>query len=559
MLTYLSIQNIVLIDRLDLAFDEGLIVLTGETGAGKSILLDSLALATGARADRALVRQGETKGRVTAVFEPVLSVLQSLSVMTEGLIDAADSDQVILRRDITSDGRSKCFINDMPVSVARLADVGSTLLEINGQHDDRGLMNAATHRRLLDRFGVPTDLISAMIETDKAHSDAINALADLRARVADAKAQEDFYRHGLEELDALGPAMGEEQELAERRAAMMAGSRMADDLADLHKSFTADDGVDAAVRALARRADRIAEGAEQLLEPLQESLNRAAIELDEALRALEHLIDQTDFDPAEMDRAEERLFEYRRLARKHDCQPDDLANLRDRFADLLQTVTAADAEEAALIAAVDKAHVAKLGAAKSLSEARKKAALSLDEQVNGELGSLKLGGASFATALDAVEETAINRHGAETVQFTIRTNAGSAFGPLSKIASGGELSRFQLALKVALAKADQIPTIIFDEIDRGVGGATAAAVAERLKLLSGQAQVLLVTHSPQVAARGDLHMQIAKQDVAGQTRSHVARLSDQERREEIARMLSGATVTDEARAAADALLVPQDS
>lgn len=554
MLTHISVSNIVLIDRLELDIEPGLTVLTGETGAGKSILLDALSLATGGRADRLLVRQGTDKASVTVVFDVPPEKMKTLQNTYGESLPIADSHQIILRRELKADGRSKCFINDTVVSANTLKQLGQSLLEIHGQQADQGLMNPASHRLLLDRYGIDNKMLRRMSQSSLAWDRAQNDLKIVMAEISATRAQEDFLRHALDELNKLAPEKGEEQSLAEKRALMMRGAKLVDALAELYVDFTHHKGLDAQLRSVARKADRLAEQASDLLEPVQAGLNRATIEIDEVCQALESLKSQLDYDSGEVDGLEERLFEYRRLARKHDCTSDDLVLLQEKFSQQLLSLDRAEAGEHSARIALEKATNLRAIAADELSKARSAQARKLDQAVNAELAALKLGGAEFRTYISLLPEGRITEEGQDQIYFQVKTNKGSAFGPMTKIASGGELARFMLALKVVLASADDVSVIVFDEVDRGVGGATAAAVAERLHDLSKTSQVMLVTHSPQVAARGDYHLQISKQDRKGTTRTSLDLLDKQGRREELARMLSGAEISSEARSAAEALL-----
>jgi len=552
MLTSLSIRDIVLIDKLDLSLAAGLTVLTGETGAGKSILLDSLGLATGTRADRALVRLGQEKGTVTAAFS-VTPDHPACSLLDEQGMDTGDG-YIILRRQITSDGRSRAWVNDQPVSQGTLSDLGALLVEVHGQHDDRGLLDASAHRALLDSFGSYKAELKAVANAHDAKRTTEKALAKAERDLAEARRDEEFLAHAVEELQSLNPQPGEETELADKRSLMMQGEKLAADLGGYQEALAADGGVDAVVRGVLRRMERTDAEVAKLLAPVMEALDRAAIELGEAQSALDTLARDLEFDPLELERTEERLFEIRRLARKHNCQPDTLASVRDELAARHAALEAGDDTVAKLRAEAKAADAAYRTAAKALSAKRQAAATALDSLVMAELPPLKLEKAIFHTAVEELPEGEWSALGADRVSFEVKTNPGTPFGPLVKIASGGELARFILALKVVLAKDSSVPVMVFDEVDRGIGGATASAVGERLKRLSEGAQVLVVTHSPQVAARGDSQFQIAKGDEAGETRTRVGKLDENERREEIARMLAGEVITNEARAAADKLL-----
>lgn len=552
MLTDLSIRDIVLIDKLTLSFSEGLNVLTGETGAGKSILLDSLGLALGARADRALVRSGQDKGSVSAVFS-VPENHAACQILADSGVDVA-AGELVLRRQITADGRSKAWVNDEPVSQGALAKVAHLLVEIHGQHDDRGLLDSNAHRDLLDAFAGAGDLRASVASSFHTLKQAKSDRADLEAKMRKASEDEDYIRHALEELAALAPAAGEEQELADKRTLMMQGEKAAEELAEFQETLFSGEGVDARVRGVLRRMVRQGEELATVLQPATEALDRAAEELAIADQELARVLDGLSFNPNELEQVEERLFEYRRLARKHNCQPEDLIALQAQLQSQLDSIDQGEEALAAATAAVEKARVSLIAAVEKLSKKRRATAGQLDDLVNQELQPLKLEKATFRTTIEAIDEEHWNEFGAEKVTFEVKTNAGSAFGPMVKVASGGELARFILALKVVLSKNSKPATMVFDEVDRGIGGATASAVGERLKRLSDGSQLLVVTHSPQVAAQGDIQFQISKSDIGEQTKTDVVELTAERRLEEIARMLAGAEVTEAARAAAGQLL-----
>ncbi|MBK5911715.1 DNA repair protein RecN [Rhodothalassium salexigens] len=552
MLVGLSIHDIVLIDRLTLGFDRGLSVLTGETGAGKSILLDALSLALGARADSALVRRGASRGVVAAEFD--LAADHAAFALLADTVAVEPGEPLVLRRTVQADGRSRAHINDQPVSAGLLRQVGERLVEIHGQHDERGLLNPKGHRALLDLFAGHGDLLDRVATAHRDRRAAADAVAAIEAELAAARADEDYLRHALDELEALAPEPGEEAQLALTRTTLMQGERLAGDLADYAAELEADGGVDATVRGLLRRMERLDEAARARLDPVMTALDRAAIEMGEAMAALDSLRHDLDHDPAGLERAEERLFELRAMARKHQVQPDDLAALKDRFAERLAAVDRGDADLTAARAALADADQALDRAVGDLRRSRAAAADALAQAVNAELPDLKLDKARFRVALTPLDPAHWSAEGGDGVAFEVATNPGADFGPLIKIASGGELARFILALKVSLARQSTVATLVFDEVDRGIGGATADAVGERLARLATAAQVLVVTHSPQVAARGRQHWRIAKRAEADSTATTVEALDDRARREEIARMLSGAEVTDAARQAADSLM-----
>ncbi|WP_310223034.1 DNA repair protein RecN [Sphingobium xenophagum] len=551
MLTALSIRNVVLIEALDLEFGAGLSVLTGETGAGKSILLDSLGLALGARADSGLVRNGEAQASVIATFDPPTGDHRAAALLIDNGVEMEPGEPLIIRRMVKADGGSRAFVNDQPCSAALLRELGGSLVEIHGQHDDRGLLNARGHRALLDAYGRCDT--GAVGTAHSAWRKAAAALAEARATVETAARDRDYLAHAVEELRSFAPEPGEEAALAEERATMQKGARLTDDLTTISECLTGSDGGLAQLRQAARRLDRIA-GEEPLLTAVLEALDRAVVEAGEAEDRLAEAAEALSFDPARLDSIETRLFDLRGLARKHQVQPDDLAALCEEMAAKLAAIEGGEEHIAALETEVATKAAAYRAAAQALSGERQLAAGRLDAAVAGELAPLKLDAARFRTVVAPLDEGQWTGQGMDRVEFEISTNPGAPFAPLIKIASGGELSRFILALKVALAEQGGADTLIFDEIDRGVGGAVASAIGERLARLAQSNQILVVTHSPQVAARGAGHLLIAKSSDGTVTRTGVHALDDQERREEIARMLSGAEITAEARAQADRLL-----
>jgi len=570
MLTRLSIRNVVLIEALDLEFSGGLGVLTGETGAGKSILLDALGLVLGDRADSSLVRAGEDSAQVTAVFErrpgPDSGPLEASArppapgqarddaigaILDNSGVEIEPGESLIVRRQLKADGGSKAFINDQPVGVALLRDLADALVEIHGQHDDRGLVNPRGHRLLLDRFaGADVAGVEASWRAWRAASDA---LAAAHARLAQASDDRDLLLAHLAELTALAPEVGEEEELAEARATMQKGERLSGDLAELQHLWSGSDSALATLRSAARRLDRIA-GEHPLLGDALAALDRAVIEAGEAEDKLARAAEVLSHDPAALDRFETRLFDLRAAARKHGCTVDQLPDRMLEMRASLDAIEGGEAEIAGLEAAATSAAANYRQRAEALSALRSEAAARLDKAVAGELAPLKLDAARFQTSVSQLPEDRWGPQGMDSVEFLISTNPGAAFAPLAKIASGGELSRFILALKVALAEQGGAATIIFDEIDRGVGGAVASAIGERLARLAEGGQLLAVTHSPQVAARGASHFVIAKSSEGTVTRTSVTLLGAAGRQEEIARMLSGAEITAEARAQADRLL-----
>jgi len=547
MLTALSIRDVVLIDTLELEFGLGLGVLTGETGAGKSILLDALGLALGTRADSNLVRAGQGQAAVSVTFETAADH-PALALLDGNGLGAEPGEPLVIRRIVKADGGSRAFVNDQPVSAALLRELGATLVEIHGQHDDRGLLNPRGHRHLLDAYG---RIDAGEAEAAWQRLRALEAaLAAARAEAETAARDREWLEHSVEELGRLRPEPGEEESLAATRASMQAGARLGDELEAIAALLAGSEGGLAQLRQAARRLDRIAAGHPLLAESLA-ALDRAVIDAGDAEAALERAAEALTFDPARLEEAEARLFEIRALARKHRVEADALPALHVELTGKLGAIRAGGERIAAIEADLQDAQVAYDAAAAALGAARAAAAARLDAAVAAELAPLKLDQARFRTALAAAEPGPAGR---DRVEFEVSTNPGAPFGPLVRIASGGELSRFILALKVALAEEGGATTMIFDEIDRGVGGAVASAVGERLHRLAARGQVLVVTHSPQVAARGARHLLIEKSHDGLVTRTGVHLLDKGRRREEIARMLSGAKITDEARAQASRLL-----
>jgi DNA repair protein RecN (Recombination protein N) len=550
MLTALSIRDVVLIEALDLDFGAGLGVLTGETGAGKSILLDSLGLALGARADSGLVRQGAAQAVVTASFEPA-DPAPIAALLGESGLDHDPSEPLTIRRLVKADGGSRAYVNDQPASAGLLRELGALLVEIHGQHDDRGLLNPRGHRGLLDSFARADT--AAVASAHRALRDAEDALATAHAEQESAARDREWLEHAVAELTKLAPEPGEEAVLAERRATMQRGEKIAGELQAIAELIDGSDGALTRLRQAARILERIAEDHPALTEALA-ALDRALVEAGTAQEGIDTAAEALAFDPAALEADEARLFELRGLARKHRVQPDDLAELTETLATRLERIEGGEGLITRLTANLTAAETAYVAAAEALSATRTAAAARLDAAVAAELAPLKLDAARFRTTVEPLPRDFWSASGRDRVEFEVSTNPGAPFAPLIKIASGGELSRFILALKVALAEEGGARTLIFDEIDRGVGGAVASAIGERLARLSTGAQLLVVTHSPQVAARGAAHLLIAKSHDGTVTRTGVRQLSEDERREEIARMLSGAQVTDEARAQAGRLM-----
>ncbi len=552
MLARLSIRDIVLIDRLDIEFASGLSVLTGETGAGKSILLDAFALALGARGDAALVRHGAEQGQVTAAFElppnhPVRALMDENDIPAE--------DELILRRVQFADGRTRAFVNDQPLSAQALKTLGAALVEIHGQHDERALVDAAAHRRLLDAFA---GLDSQAGEVERLWNERrarAGAVAVHRAQVERAQREADFLRHAVDELKRLAPEASEEAALADKRAIMMQAEKVAGDLRDAHDAVAGAQSPVPLLSATVRRLERRAAQAPALIEPAVKALDAALTALDDARRHLDAALHTANHDPSELEKIEERLFALRAAARKHNVPVDELNALAARYAAELGLIDAGAERLAALEEAARAADAHYREAAAALSRDRKKAAETLDRAVNDELKPLKLERAKFVTEI-VTDPEAGGPHGIDRVEFWVQTNPGTRPGPLMRVASGGELARFLLALKVVLANRGSASTLVFDEVDTGAGGAVADAIGVRLARLSRRAQVIAVTHAPQVAARADRHYLISKSalDKGKRVATRVAELAADKRREEVARMLAGAEITAEARAAAERLI-----
>ncbi|MFG1249806.1 DNA repair protein RecN [Xanthobacter flavus] len=556
MLATLSIRDIVLIEKLDLTLSEGLTVLTGETGAGKSILLDAVSLALGGRGDGALVRHGQPKGQVTLTFDlaldhPAHHILAAAELPDEG--------PLVIRRIQMADGRTRASVNEEAVSVQTLRLIGASLIELHGQHADRAMVDAASHRLLLDAFGGLAAQVAAVGDLWRAWRTALAEAKDERERLEIAAREADFIRHAVEELSALGPEPGEELALSERRTAMMRSEKIAGDLDEALDAVSGGSSPIPSLAAAVRRLERRAGEAQALVRPAVEAIDQALDALETARQHLEAARADAAFDPRELERIEERLFALRAAARKYHVSADDLPALAARYQSDLERLDRSAATLARLEASVNEAGAAYHAAAEELSRARHSAAAVLDKAVAAELPPLKLERASFITRVTS-DPAAAGPAGHDQVEFWVRTNPGTRPGALMKVASGGELARFLLALKVVLADRGSAPTLIFDEIDTGVGGAVADAIGQRLGRLAERVQVLCVTHAPQVAARARNHLLIAKasaQDVVdpdAPVTTRVNALTASTRREEIARMLAGATVTQEARAAADRLL-----
>ncbi|MBI1274047.1 MAG: DNA repair protein RecN [Alphaproteobacteria bacterium] len=551
MLTRLAINDVVLIDKLALDLRPGLCAFTGETGAGKSILLDALGLALGRRSDAAFVRQGCAQAAVTAAFDLPRAHAANGLLEEQGL---PVEDELLLRRVVGQDGKSRAFVNDQPASIAFLRLLGEYLVEIHGQFETHGLLDPATHRVLLDAFGKCAAQAAKVAQTFGVWRDALDAHEQAAADIQRAREEEAFLRAAVTELDRLAPQQGEAEILTARRTRLQNAEKITEALQHAAQALESEQGAEARLNEASRSIARITDKAGEPAAALLATLDRAGNELAEALQQLERLMRDADLDPDTLNEVEERLFALRACARKHNAPVDDLGRVRDDLAARLERLE----HDGDILAALAKKAAAARHAfeqeARTLSRQRSKAARELQELVAAELSPLKLERAKLYVELQELPEAQWNAGGTDKILFLASTNPGTAPGPLHKIASGGELARFMLALKVVLAEADPIPTLVFDEVDTGIGGATATAVGERLARLARQVQVLVVTHSPQVAAKAGAHYRVSKAVRGGAAFTAVTLLDDDKRREEIARMLAGAAVTDAARAAADSLI-----
>ncbi len=556
MLNALSIKNIVLIDRLDLELSSGLSVLSGETGAGKSILLDALTLALGGRGDSSLVRKGEQSGSVIAEF------FLSLSHPAQLILKEAELEfdkQLILKRVQYIDGRTRAFINDQPVSASLLKKIGSLIVEIHGQHDDRALIDSATHRNLLDEFGGLEKEVLLVFNAFNGYEKAQLSLDLLREKIAKAASDEEYAKFAIAELSALAVELGEEEVLSKHRQALMQLEKIAGEVSDADEILNGSGSPSSALASLMRRLARKDDGEGGLFAPVLEALDNSLVALDGSIEALENLKREMEFEPSDLENTEERLFALRAMARKHECLCDELPQILEQYKKQLEEIQDDENTLAKLELAKEKAHAAYVKIASSLSEARNKIAKELSNAVGKELPDLKLGSAKFIVE-HKINNEQITPNGYDNIAFHVQTNPGTSAGPMMKVASGGELSRFLLALKVVLADRGSAPVLIFDEIDSGVGGAVADAIGRRLARLSKKVQLISVTHAPQVAARAKSHLLIEKLiDKKSKTvRTFVRELDEKQKSEEIARMLAGANISDEARAAAKRLISEVD-
>lgn len=552
MLQTLSIRNVVLIDRLDLDFKSGLSVLTGETGAGKSILLDSLGLVLGKRAETSLIRRGADKLSVTAVFDAEPQNLELSGLLAENELEVGG--EMIIKRTLDQNGKGKIFFNDQPISAKLLKDIGRCLVEVHGQFDNQGLLNPAAHQGVLDAFGGLDKLLAATAAAYREYKEAAAARARAEADIARAKEEEDNLRHWVRELERINPRAGEEAELSARRQELMHAEKIMESLNYAYGVLTEGRDVQSALRSAESAIDKANQYVDGRYAEIYDALDRALVEVIDAVERIESASADINLNSDEQENIDSRLFALKDLARKHGVGIDELADTLQNFKARLTNIELGEDGINALRGAEQEKRQAYIEAANALRQARVKTASELDALVMAELPPLKMEKAKFVTLIEKKEESGWSESGFDNVYFTVATNPNSPQGPINKIASGGELARFMLALKVNLAQSSNVCTMIFDEVDAGVGGATAQAVGERLAKLGQRVQVLVVTHSPQVAARGNNHFKVEKKTADNVTTTYVRELSAAEKREEIARMLAGETITEQARAAADVLL-----
>ncbi len=552
MLQSLSIRNVVLIDKLDLDFKSGLSVLTGETGAGKSILLDSLGLVIGNRAETSLIRMGEDKLSVTAVFDMPQKDSPLWQIFADNELEC-DGDLVI-KRTLGQDGKGKIFLNDQPISLKLLKEIGKYLVEVHGQFDNQGLLNPANHLSVLDSYGLYKDLLQAVKEAYTAYKQAKKQRAEAEAEIVKAKEDEENLRHWVKELEAANTYEGEEEELSNRRSELMNAEKIIESLSYAYNALTQTNDVPSALRHAQAAMDKAASHVEGKYDDIIAALDSALIEASEAINQIEAASENISMNTNELENIESRLYMLKDLARKHQVSVSELPKVLADFQKRLGQIEFGEEGLENLRKLEQEKRLEYINKAKELSQARKKTAANLDKSVMAELSPLKMEKAKFETLITPLDENSWSELGMDGVMFTVSTNPNSPQGPINKIASGGELARFMLALKVNLAASSNIGTMIFDEVDAGVGGATAQAVGERLARLAGSVQVMVVTHSPQVAGKGNHHFKVEKQTKDNVTTTYVHELSAAERQEEIARMLAGEVITDEARAAANILI-----
>ena len=553
MLTSLSIRNVVLISKLDLDFKSGLSVLTGETGAGKSILLDSLGFVLGNRAETGLIRQGADKLSVTATFDIRIKDTPLEGIFSEYELDIPE-DEIVIKRTLSTEGKGKIFLNDQSISAKVLKEIGRYLVEVHGQFDNQGLLNPANHQSVLDSFGGYDEQRAEVSKTYKEYKAAQKARIEAESSISKAKSDEEDLRHWLSELEKINTYRGEEEELSQKRLEMMNSEKLLEGLNHAYGALSGNFDIISSIRQAASAIEKANMLVNGKYDNIVEMLSETLVNAEEAMSEIEAASQNVSLNENDLNALEERLFALRSLARKHQCSVDELPDVMAKFQTELNAIEHGEEGLEELKRAEERAKNAYEEKAAQLSEKRKTAAAKLDFQVMAELAPLKMEKARFETKVEALPETSWNEDGKDNVYFTVSTNPNSPQGPLNKIASGGELSRFMLALKVNLAKTSNVGTMIFDEVDAGVGGATAKAVGERLARLAKDVQVLVVTHSPQVAASGNHHFKVEKRTANDVTTTTVKQLAYGERMEEIARMLAGEKVTEEARAAARVLL-----
>ncbi len=552
MLKSLTIKNIVLIDRLEIPFEQGLCVLTGETGAGKSILLDALGLALGKRAEARLVRHGQEQGSVIASFE-IENDPRIKEILKEQAIEP--EDMLVLKRVVFADGKSKAFVNGEPVNQSFLQSLAQSLIEIHGQHEQRGLLDVATHIQTLDAYAKDSALLKQVRAAFKHWKESCAAYEDLKEKAEKAKEEEEYLRHVLQELEQLNVQEGEEESLADRRSLLMNSEKIIATLNEALEYLTGKHDVQSSLASAERILHRnITESSSDIFEPALQALDRASIEISEALECIEHTAEEVDIDASELNDTEERLFAIRAAARKYNVPADGLSEYAKQVAQSVELIESQDSQLQALEQQMEEALRQYDALAQNISQIRHDYASKMEQHIAKELAPLKMENAALQVKIEPLEQAQWNENGQDRVSFLVRTNPGSPFGSLGKIASGGELSRFMLAMKVILSGVYSVPTMIFDEIDTGIGGATADAVGKRLGKLGQSVQVLCVTHQPQVASYGNHHLRISKKSDGKVTTTSVELLDDIKRKEEVARMLAGELVTDEARAAAHKLM-----
>ncbi len=552
MLQSLSIRNVVLIDKLNLDFQSGLSVLTGETGAGKSILLDSLGLVLGKRAETSLIRQGEDKLAVAAVFDAPSSNKELQELLSENELEY--TDEIIIKRVLSRDGKGKIFLNDQPISAKLLKEIGKYLVEIHGQFDNQGLLNPANHLEILDNYGNYGSELEETKQAFKEYKEAVRKRAEAEDNISRAKEEEDNLRHWVKELEQIKPHKGEEEELSQRRHELMNAEKIIESLNYAYNSITQTSDVSGVIRQAQSAMDRANRYVEGKYDEICQTLERALIEITDAVDLLEGASSDISLDSGEQEEIDNRLFTLKDLARKHGVAVDDLEATLVEFKQKLNSIELGEDGINSLRKIEQEKRQVYIEKSNNIHRLRVDTANKLDGLIMQELPPLKMEKARFVTQINKLPESAWSAKGFDDVCFTVSTNPNSPQGPINKIASGGELSRFMLALKVNLAESSSVGTMIFDEVDAGIGGATAQAVGERLSRLGKNVQVLVVTHSPQVAARGAHHFKVRKDTVGNITTTTVETLTETERKEEVARMLAGETVTNEARAAAQVLL-----